>query len=69
MAEVTVLLRLSLEEARAYWRIAGRVLGEGEAYRKALDEESQETIDAAERAHDRLREHLEHLEQLEGDGE
>ncbi len=65
MAEPTILLRLSVEEARAYWRIAGRVLGEADAYRKALDDESEETIDAAERAHDRL---YEQLEQVEGTG-
>ena len=64
MTEPTILLRLSVEEARAYWGIAGRVLGEADAYRQVLKEEGEETIDAAERAHDRLRRQL---EQLEGD--
>ena len=60
--QVTIMLRLSLEEARAYWRIAGRVLGEAEAYRAALADENEQTIDAAERAHDRLREDIEPFE-------
>ena len=59
---VTLLLRLSLEEARAYWGIADEILGRAKPYKEALAEEGEETIDAAERAHDRLRQELERLE-------
>lgn len=62
MSEPTILLRLSMEEARAYWGIAGRVLGDADAYRHVLKEEGEETIDAAERVHDRLRRQLQLLE-------
>ncbi|MFQ5515820.1 MAG: hypothetical protein ACE5FG_15540 [Myxococcota bacterium] len=61
-----ILLRLTLEEARAYWRTAGRVLDYAEPLRKARDEAPEE-VDAAERAHDKLREALEPFEGRDDD--
>ncbi len=60
--QVTIMLRLSLEEARAYWTIADEILGRGEAYKQAIEREGEQTINAAERAHDRLREEIEPFE-------
>ena len=59
---VTILLRLTLEEARAYWKVADEILGRAEPYKEVLEQEGEDLIDAAEQAHDRLREQIEEVE-------
>ena len=67
MAEPKITLILSLEEARAYHRIAGRTLDFRTRLREALEQEGEDTIDAADAAHDKLREALELAERGEDD--
>ena len=58
MSKIMVVLRLTLKEARAYWRTAGRTLDYANPLKNAREENSDE-VDAAESAHDKLREALE----------
>ena len=64
MSRIIVVLRLTLKEARAYWRTAGRILDFAEPLRKAIEEDPDEVTEA-EKAHDKLREALELYEDEE----
>ena len=66
MSRIMVVLRLTLKEARAYWRTAGRTLDFAGPLKKAREEDSDE-VDAAESAHDKLHATLEPFEGEEAD--
>ncbi len=61
MDNVTIMLRLTLDEARAYWGTAARALGDTEQLRRARREDPDQVV-AAERAHDKLRKALQPFE-------
>ena len=66
MSKIVVLLRLTLKEARAYWRTAGRTLDYAESLKKATVENPDE-VAAALSAHDKIREALEPFDGQEED--
>jgi hypothetical protein len=61
LGNVTIMLRLTLDEARAYWGTAARVLDDSAQLRQARREDP-DRVEAAERAHDKLRKALEPFE-------
>jgi hypothetical protein len=61
LGNVTIMLRLTLDEARAYWGTAAQVLGDT-AQLVQSRREDPDRVQAAERAHDKLRRALEPFE-------